>query len=180
MYADASDFNGVFSEGGGLMEGIRSYLISVVAVCAIAAIASTMVKASLVSRVLRLVCGILVLAVVISPFAKINLNTLSDSLESLISTDTKPIEDTAKRAQEQFKLQVQKSTEQHIEQIAANFGISVQARVTVEEGELPVPSEVELIGDCPVEQKAELSDYIANQIGIPYEKQTWRQYGAND
>lgn len=155
---------------------IRGYLLSVVAVSMIAAIASTMVKTSLISKVLRLICGILVLLVVISPLSKIDLNQLSDRLQAYVSVDTTKMDDTAKRAEELFKHQVQKSTQSHIEQIANKMGMTVTAKVTVKDGPVPTPTEVELIGKFRVDQMNELSDYIAKNIGISYDRQTWRTY----
>ena len=159
------------------MGAVQSYLLAVVSVSMIAAIASTMVKASLISKVLRLACGILVLLVVISPFSRFDLTEISYELQSYFSADTSKITDASRNAEVLFQHQVQKSTQVHIEQIASKMGISVTAKVTVQEGQVPIPTEVELIGQCRLDQREALSDYIAKNIGIPYDKQSWRTYG---
>lgn len=162
-----------------MMQSLKNYLLSVVAVCLIAAIASVMVKNPLISKVLRLVSGILVLLVVVSPLLEVDLEQIASQMKDTLSSDTEMLDDVQERSKQQLAKQIQSATETHIEQMAARFGMLIQAKVTVNDDKVPTPIEVEIIGALEAKEMATLSDYIAQNIGISKENQKWRGYEAN-
>lgn len=157
------------------MNAVRTYLVSVVAACMIAAIGSVFVRNHMSARVLRLISGVLILLVAVSPLLKIRSRDISEffSAEGIsdFSAETENI-----KVQEALAEQIRKSAEKHIESIASGMGMTVQARVTVSREKIPKPVSVELVCTAEPGKVKELSDYIATGLGIPAEKQEWRLY----
>ena len=159
------------------MDWLRNYLISVVSVCMIAAIASVMIKDAMIGKVVKLVSGILILLVVISPLLKIDFANVSDS--GVLNMDSEMIEQAQSQSHELFAEQIKQATQTHIEQIAARYGITVQAEVKVDDSDIPTPIEVDIIGVLQADQIVTLSEYIEQNIGISPNHQHWRSYEAN-
>ncbi len=179
MCASVADFIRLLFEGRGMMESLKTYLLSVVAVCLIAAIAGALVKNPLIGKILRLVSGILVLLVVVSPLLEVDLDTIATAMRENFSSDSSMLEDVRESSQRQLAEQIKRATELHIEQTAANMGVLIQAKVRVNDDKIPTPISVEMIGVLEAEELATLSEYIAKNIGIPKERQEWRGYEAN-
>lgn len=158
------------------MQGLREYLLSVVAVCMICAVASVMLKNQMLAKVLRLVSGILVLLVVITPLLKIDLQDISENMRRSLSADSQSFDVIRSNAEIQLAEQVKTATEKHIEEIASRYGMSLQARVKVDDSQLPTPIEVELIGVPDPDTVGAFTDYIVQNIGILKENQHWRGY----
>ena len=157
---------------------IKEYLLSVVAVCMICAVANVMVKNQMFGKVLRLVSGVLILLVVIAPLLKVDLQDISNQMEQMLSGDSTSLADVKKDARVQFAQQVKNATEKHIEQIASRYGMTVQATVTVDDSQIPTPIAVELTGTVDPNTVGEFMDYISQNIGISKENQRWRDYEA--
>ena len=60
---------------------------------------------------------------------------------------------------------------------AKSLGGTLQAEVTVSDGDYPVPVSVILIGSMPPEDAKTVSEYIETALGIPADRQEWRLYG---
>lgn len=81
LRAHAAYLRCVLSEGGGMMEAIRSYLTAVVAVSMIAVLASALAHGSRMERVVRFAAGLLALLVCVTPLLRLDARTLTDVLE---------------------------------------------------------------------------------------------------
>ena len=159
------------------MDGIKTYLISVVAVCMITVIADVLIQKSGLKRIVRLLGGLLVLMVAIRPLLSLDMSRISTYLLEVNSNyrfDTANIKSTQ---QELLRQQVRQSAEKYIEDEAKSLGATLQAEVTLSDGEYPVPVSVILIGTLSPEQAQTVGAYIAAALDIPAERQEWRLYG---
>ena len=77
----------MFYQGGGLMEGIRNYLVSVVAVCMITVPAMVFVRKESLQKTVKLIGGVLILLVAIRPLLHIDMNDIYNEDESEESTE---------------------------------------------------------------------------------------------
>ena len=154
------------------MDQIRSYLLSVTAVCMISAICLQMVQLPKIKGILRFVTGILVLLVVasIAPKAE-ELLQQADLSNWEFGVNKASLEENV---QTQLAKHVVSTTEQYIEQKAAELGATIQARVQVSEEEYPVPYAVTVIGTLSPKQKTDLAEYLCYSLNIPYERQEWK------
>ena len=159
------------------MEGIRNYLLAVVAVCMISVVADVLISNGSLKKIVRLIGGVLVLLVAIRPLLSLDMQRISEYLEEVNAAyhfDTEQIKSTQ---QELMMRQVKQSAEKYIEDEARSLGATLQAEVTVSDGEYPIPFSVILIGTLTPEQTQTVSAYIVTALNIPPERQEWRLYG---
>ena len=162
------------------MEAVRQYLVSVVAVCMITVPAIVFVRKESLQKTVRLIGGVLILLVAIRPLLHIDLKDLSEQFRQFTKQyefDSDKIENDAKS---QLAASVINGTENVIEQKATELGGILQARVTVSDGELPVPIHVKLIGSMPLDKIDEMKDFLCSAIQIPLEEQEWDIYGPSE
>ena len=159
------------------MNGIRSYLLSVVAVCMMTVVAAALIRKSSLKKIVRLLGGVLIMLVAIRPLLSLDMERISAYLEDINTTyhfDTDGIKSTQ---QELMRQQVRQTAEKYIEDTAESIGASLQAEVTLSDEEYPVPVSVVLIGTLTPEQVQTVSASIETSLNIPAERQEWRLYG---
>lgn len=159
------------------MDGVRSYLISVVAAGMIAVLACTLVRKGQMQKLVRFTAGILVLLTAISPLLRLDLRKLADRLqeaESAIAYDPSRITGSSR---EMLISLIKSNTETYIEDKAVSLGATVQAEVAVSGEEYPAPNGVVVTGTLSAEQVQALEAYLEDALGIPRERQEWKLYG---
>ena len=159
------------------MDGIRSYLISVVAVCMITVIAGVLVRESALKKIVRLIGGMLILLVAIRPLLSLDMKAIGEYIENINSTYQFDTDKIKRTQQELMREQVKQSSETYIEKQAKSLGGTLQAQVTLSDEDYPVPVSVVLIGSMKPEDAKAVSEYIETALGIPADRQEWRLYG---
>lgn len=153
------------------MDSVRSYLLSVVAVCICAAVAGVFIRSEMMAKTLRLISGVLILLVVLRPVTRVDLDDIAEGLRDGASVEEPEID-----VREQLAVQVKKSTEAYIEEYAYAQGALLQAEVEVSDDAVPMPTRITLTGSASLEQLSSLSDYIESALGIGKNAQIWRIY----
>ncbi len=160
------------------MEGIKGYLVSIVAACMLTVVANVLVQKSPLRKIVRLIGGILILLVAVMPLLRLDMSRIVDYLQgSEYSFDTSAVEQTW---QSQLSEHIKQTTETYIENEADRLGATVQATVTLTEEEYPVPCHAVLIGTVDADQMEALSEYMETSLVIPRTEQEWRLYGTGE
>ena len=160
------------------MEGIKGYLVAIVAACMLTVVASVLVQKSPLRKIVRLIGGILILLVAVTPLLRLDMSQIVEYLQgSEYSFDTSAVEQTW---QSQLSEHIKQTTETYIENEAGRLGATVQATVTLTEEEYPVPCHAVLIGTVDADQMEALSEYMETSLGIPRTEQEWRLYGTGE
>ena len=160
------------------MEGIKGYLVAIVAACMLTVVASVLVQKSPLRKIVRLIGGILILLVAVTPLLRLDMSQIVEYLQgSEYSFDTSAVEQTW---QSQLSEHIKQTTETYIEQEAARLGATVQAKVTLTEEEYPVPYHAILIGSVNTGQMNALTAYMETCLGIARTEQEWRLYGTGE
>lgn len=162
------------------MDAIRTYLVSLVAACMIAVLATVLVQGSPIHKIVRLVAGVLVLLVAISPLLSIDTERLGQELERICSAhsfDTSAVEENSRSVLAEH---IKRTTETYIENKAAELGAAIQAKVTLSEEEYPVPIGVTIIGTLSLEQVEALTGYLTESLAIAPQNQEWKLYGTSE
>ena len=168
----------VLSEGGGMMEAIRSYLTAVVAVSMIAVLASALAPtAAGWSASCAFAAGLLALLVCVTPLLRLDARTLTDVLEQAERALDYDASGTDRTRQDMLRDLVRENTERTIEKQAEALGMLVRADVTLTEEEYPQPWSATLTGTLDPEQVRALSEFLSQSLGIPTERQMWKTYG---
>lgn len=159
------------------MDGVRSYLVSVVAVCMITVVADVLIRESVLKKILRLIGGILILLVAIRPLLSLDLKRIGAYLDEINANYQFDTDEIQRTQQDLLRQQVRQSAETYIENEAKSLGGTLQAEVTVSDEDYPVPVSVILIGSMTPEDANTVSEYIQTALGIPADRQEWRLYG---
>lgn len=156
------------------MDSVRTYLLSVVAVCMLAVLAVSMVREQSVQKVVRLIGGLLVLVVTVSPLIRLDRKTLSRYVTDSLSEYG--IQTQEQEVHERWKEHIRATTEAYISEKADQLGATLKVTVTVSDDEIPVPTAVRLVGTADVFQRAELTKCLAEELNISAEGQVWELY----
>lgn len=160
------------------MEGIKGYLVAIVAACMLTVVASVLVQKSPLRKIVRLIGGIMILLVAVTPLLRLDMSQIVDYLQgSEYSFDTSAVKQTW---QSQLSEHIKQTTETYIENEAGRLGATVQATVTLTEEEYPVPCHAVLIGTVDADQMEALSEYMETSLGIPRTEQEWKLYGTGE
>ena len=160
------------------MEGIKGYLVAIVAACMLTVVASVLVQKSPLRKIVRLIGGILILLVAVTPLLRLDMSQIAEFLQdSEYSFDTSAVEQTW---QSQLSEHIKQATETYIENEADRLGATVQTKVTLTEEEYPVPCHAVLIGTVDADQLEALSEYMETSLGIARTEQEWKLYGTGE
>ena len=112
------------------MGGVKGYLVAIVAACMLTVVASVLVQKSPLKKIVRLIGGILILLVAVTPLLRLDLTQIVDILQNgEYSFDTSDME---QKRQALLEDHIKQTTEAYIENEAARLGATVQAKVTQE------------------------------------------------
>lgn len=158
-----------------MMAGMRMWLLSIVSVSLLCALADALMPRGAVKRVGGLVCGLVLAAAVLAPLARLDLEGSQRWLEGYF---------TALEGQEtQLKEQVDTGMKAIIEQEyaayivdkAAQMGLACTVQVECLAGEdgLYLPVRAELAGNLPESIQAELARVLEEELGLPRSGQSF-------
>lgn len=158
-----------------MTEGLESWVRALAAAGLFTGAVLTLSPGGRSGKVLRLVCSLLLLAVLLSPLGRLDYNAYAEELsrQRLLGLDL-----SAKGEAESLRLLgsiIRKRTETYILEQAAALGIRVTgAKVTLAAGEeVPYPWSAEVwLAEGPSGEQA-LGEILEGQLGIPPRRQVW-------
>lgn len=156
------------------MESVRAYFLSVVAVCLISVLALAAVREESVRKVVRLIGGLLILLVAVSPLLRLDTGALARRLTESLSEYG--VETQSESVHERWREHIRETAERYISEKAEELGATLKVTVTVSDDEIPVPIGVRLFGTADVYQRAALAKSLAEELDIAAERQVWELY----
>lgn len=157
------------------MDAIRSYLLTVTGAALVCAVAQKIPIKGASSAVIKLLCAVFMTLTALSPLVNLELPRLEAVTGDIWSAaqDTASMgENLSRDAMAQI---IKEQSEAYILDKAADLGVSLSVSVSVSTDALPVPERVWLQGSVSPYVKAELTDYMENQLGIDRKEQIWTQ-----
>lgn len=170
----AADQYGMLYAGGGDLSGITEYLFGIVGVCLIASAAKQLLGVCKGYRSLgNTVIGIFIVFSILSPVVSANWheeNILSIDLQ----TDFDRIaQDADIYRQQAMRQSITDRTKAYIWTKAQELSLDIDLEITLNEAYPYAPSKICIMGAVSPYAKAQLSNYLEDEIGIPKEAQTW-------
>lgn len=155
------------------MEGIKEYVLGVIAAASLCAIVSQLSgKDSFLGAVIKLITGVFMLLALASPIMNIRFkpnNTFSNlTLQADEITST-----AAASTRESVALIIKEQTRSYILDKANSYGVDLDIEVTLSDDEIPVPVSVCVSGDVSPYTKKLLCESIEKDLGIGTESQIW-------
>lgn len=155
------------------MDAVASYILRICCCALIAAVVLSISPSGPGSRIRRLVCGLFLAFVVISPLRKMDLGEMLQLPEDLYQEG----EDIAAAAQEDISNEISSIITERVETYildeAGSLGIEVQVKDIQLDPDTLEPIQVEIWGDISPYNRSLLSDYLENTLGIGKEGQLW-------
>lgn len=158
-----------------MMEGLRSWLLSVIAAALLCAVAGALMPPGPVRQVGRLVCGLVLMAAVLSPLTALDVSGGQEWLAgwaSSLDSRTAALEEVV---EEQRKGIIERDCAAYIVDKGSELGLTCTARVECRTGEegLCLPVRAEISGDLTQEERARLARLAAEDLGIPETQQIY-------
>ena len=154
-----------------MVEILRGWLLGLVAAALILTVLRALVPKGSIRPVARVTAGLVLLLVLLRPLAGLGGGSLRVRYDELEREITARIEDYQTLHENELESIIADSTAAYISEKAASLGIDcrVQVEVRTEDG-LPLPYGASL----DVERDQVLSDYMAQELGIPVSRQSWQ------
>lgn len=149
---------------------LRAWLLGVVACAVLVSIAELLTDGGTMRRIVRFTGGVVLLLALLRPLAQLDLSALGYDLPAGRGAAARLERELSAQRNAALASVIAERTAAYIEDKADEFGASVRAEVATEEsGGVPLPASVTLYG----RKNAALSAYIARELGIAEERQTW-------
>ncbi len=157
------------------MQSLRSYILSIVASSIICACVQVLIgKKGTSAKLIRMVCGIYMAIVFVSPLHKIDFSIYTDYFSGIMHQAEDAVSEGQNIAQQKRKEIIIRQTQSYILDKASSFGVDVEVDVTVSDDATQAPNAITIKGAVSPYVKKMLTNYIEEQIGIPKEAQTWK------
>lgn len=158
-----------------MMGAVRSWLLAVVSVSLLCAVAGALMPQGAVKRVGRLVCGLVLLAAILSPLTELDVEAGQRWLDSYVSGIGRQETELRETVNNQMKTIIEQEYAAYIVDKAAQLGLSCSARVECRETEegLYLPVRAEVTGPWTVSAQGRLSQILFEDLGVPVQSQIY-------
>ena len=157
------------------MVSMQNYLLAVVSAAVFCAVVKRIVgNKGLHGNMIGLLTGLFMVITVISPWAKLRFDDLSVYFDGLEIEASRYVQDGESVAAIASSDIIKSQTQAYILNKAASLGLEVQVDVTLSNKDPWIPEAVTLTGTASPYLRQQLQSYIAQEIGIPEDMQTWK------
>ena len=152
-----------------MIEPVRSWLLAVVAVSLLCALADAMMPNGAVRRVGRLVCGLVLLLAVLSPLAQADVSSSQRWLEGWLAAGRDRETELREEVDRQMKVIIEQEYAAYIVDKAAELGLTCAVRVEcgAPEAGVYLPIRAEVRGRLSGGGKEQLVQILTEDLGIP-------------
>ena len=158
-----------------MMGAVRSWLLSVIAVSLLCAVADALMPSGAVKRVGRLVCGLVLIGAILSPLTALDLDGNQRWLEGYLDSLRSRKSELEETVNGQIKVIIEQNLSAYIVDKAAELGLTCRARVEcgLSEDGLYLPVRTEVIGSMTADVQSKLVRIIESDLGIPPQSQIY-------
>lgn len=154
-----------------MMGAVGRWLTAVISVSLLCAMAGALMPQGAVKQVGRLVCGLVLLAAILSPLRELDVDAGRRWLDSYLDSTGQweaALKETVNR---QMKTIIEEECAAYIVDKAAQLGAACSARTECRrDGGLYLPQRVEVTGAVPPPLQSELVQIIVRDLGVPEEQ----------
>lgn len=164
---------GVFYERYGIVSNIGQYILSVLAAAIISSIVLRIAGKGHMAPVMKLLCGIFLVCTAVAPWLEIRTGDLNLLIESYSLEADSVVDAGLDDANKEMQGIIKHTVESYISTKAIQFNTTVEAEVIMSDDNPLLPESAKITGVISPHAKRSMIQYIANELGIPEEKQLW-------
>ncbi len=156
------------------MDGVREYLIGVVAAAVLCGIITSLTGTKgTVGMAVKFVSGLLMLLAVIRPWASISFDGLFGWAEDIAADGSGFVASGEMMAVDAYRASIKQQTEAYILDEAKVLGCTLTVEVILSTDDVPIPQQVRLTGEVSPYARQTLTNFISERLGIEREDQIW-------
>ena len=158
-----------------MMGAVRGWLLAVIAVSLLCAVADALMPSGPVKRVGRLVCGLVLIGAILSPLKALDLEGSQRWLDSYFASIQNREAELEETVNGQIKVIIEREFSAYIVDKAAQLGLKCRARVecTASEDGVYLPVRTEVTGSMTADVQGELIRIIESDLGVPAKSQIY-------
>lgn len=158
------------------MEGLKQWLLSVLAVSLLAGAAQALMPEGPVKKVGQLACGLLLFLAMVSPVLSVRYLELTRLMEEYRLELEELEEESVQVSKDLNHAFIEAETQAYIQTRTEELGISCQVDVSWDySGETPLPAEAVVTGAISHEQAGTLRQMLTEDLGLTEEKIRWEK-----
>lgn len=156
------------------MDGIREYLIGVIAAAVLCGIVKSLLgNNGTVGVAVRLLSGLLMLLAVIRPWVSVSLDGILDWADSITADGAGIVADGNAMADEAYRASIKQQAEAYIVDESRALGCELTVEVSLSDDPAAVPERIWLTGEISPYARQTLTNLITERLGIAREDQIW-------
>ncbi len=157
------------------MHSVKQYIFSILAAAIICAIVNDfMGQKGANGKLIKMITGLFMSVTMLSPLVQLEIGD-PDSYFGWITADAEAaVVSGQNMARESLGQVIKERTEAYILDKAAFWELNLTVEVTLSEMDPPVPRSVVLRGSASPYAKKQMSQWIANELGIAEDQQLWK------
>ena len=155
------------------MGAVRGWLLAVISVSLLCAAADALMPRGAVKRVGKLVCGLVLIGTIVSPFASLDVGAGQRWLDGCLASARDRKSELEEAVNTQMKGIIEEECAAYIVDKAEEMGILCQTEVTFsyDEDGVPCPWEIAARGAWTQEQRSKLERLLEEELGVPAQRQ---------
>ena len=158
-----------------MMDGVRGWLVTIIAACVLCALAESLMPGGPVKRVGRLVCGMVLICAILSPIAGLDLAGGQRWLEEYFVQLKQRETELNQQVNDGMKPIIEERYAAYIVDKAEEMGLHCTVRVSCRMGEdgLYLPEQVQLAGIQSDVEQSRLAQLIEQDLQVPPQRQIY-------
>lgn len=154
---------------------MKDYILCIIAAAILCALVKSFTERhTAINTVIKSICGIFLTLTILSPVVSFKFSAVTDYL-NMYSLDADAVATAGiSLTNASLHSSIKQQTESYILDKAASLNTALSVEVTLSDDEIPFPCGVCIEGSISPYAKSKLMKLIADDLGIPKEKQTWK------
>ena len=154
-----------------MMGGIREYALSLICTALVSAIVMQLLPEGTAGKLLRTICGAVMLLTLLSPLLRMELPDFEGYFEDFSVSGEQIAQTGADMVDQERLVLIKAGLEAYLLDRAVQLNCPVKADIQLDaEG---YPYSIHVTGDLTEDQRRQLSAILLNELGIPEENQQW-------